>query len=69
MKEENIITEVTKYPRSECSSRPGRDVKQIWIVVRVRAVVGGSGQCAGLITVTGTVPSLAVLVISEIKHW
>ena len=48
---------------------PGGDVKKVWVVVWVRAVVGGSGQCPGLITVAGTVPSLAVLVISEIKHF
>ena len=32
-------------------------------------MVGGSGQCPSLITVTRAVPSLPVLVISEIKHY
>ena len=58
------------YPASECCIiRPGGDIKKVWVVVRVWAVVGGSGQCPSLITVTRAVPSLPVLVISEIKHY
>ena len=37
-------------------------------MVGVGAVVGGPGESSRLVTVTGTVPPLPVLVISEIKQ-
>ena len=50
-------------------TRPGGDVKKVWIVVRVGAVVGGSGESPRLVTVTSAVPPLSVLVISEVRQY
>ena len=47
---------------------PVGDIQEVRVVIRVRGVIGSSGQCSCLVTVTGPSSPISILVISAMNN-